>query len=141
MGNGPAMVYDMPLDNEGEVSPYKIAELCSGWSVPLIAVVENVSAMTYVDKDGHKRGQGAAASFNFGKSFGVVLGVLGARNIPTLRVPPSVWKLQMNLSSDKELSLKKAREIFPYLADSLKRKKDNDRAEALLLAWFFKQRA
>lgn len=45
-----------------------------------------------------------------------------------------VWKLHMELSADKDISLTLARQLFPALAPTmLKRKKDEGRAEALLL--------
>lgn len=54
-------------------------------------------------------------------------------------VAPKVWKKDMGLDSDKELSLEMARELFPNLASMLTRKKDHNRAEALLIgAWFRK---
>lgn len=49
---------------------------------------------------------------------------------------PRTWKNWMKLSSDKELSRMTARRIFPGCVDRLDRKKDEGRAEALLLAEF-----
>lgn len=103
-------------------------------------VMEDVAAMTYTNAQGEKRGQGAAASFAFGKAAGVVIGVLAALEIKTHLVMPAVWKSLLNLSSDKNLSRSKARAIFSREADLFLRKKDNDRAEAALLAHFASQR-
>jgi len=49
-------------------------------------------------------------------------------------VAPSTWKSVLRLSSDKQESLQLARLLFPLATDLLKRKRDHDRAEALLLA-------
>lgn len=55
-------------------------------------------------------------------------------------VRPGDWKRQMGLTKDKDDSLTMARALFPALADQLKRKKDNGRAEAILLAeWLRRQ--
>ena len=99
-------------------------------------VIEDVSAMTYIDKHGEKRGQGAAASFAFGKSFGVVIGVVSGYMIPIFYLKPAIWKLQMNLSSDKELSRKRATQLFPKDEWRWPLKKHDGRCEALLLAVF-----
>ncbi len=102
----------------------------------VFAVVEQVSAMTYVDKEGNLRGQGAAASFHFGKSYGTILGILAALRVFAVLTPPAVWKTALGLSRDKEASLIKARYLFPQRLEKFARKKDDGRAEAALLAYF-----
>lgn len=103
------------------------------------AVVEEVGARTYVDATGTKRGQGAAASFAFGKSAGAVMGILAALHIPTICVLPGVWKTLMGLGRDKNLSRTAAMKLFPAKAVSFERKKDDGRAEAALLAYYGKR--
>lgn len=106
----------------------------------LLVVIEDVSAMTYVDASGKTRGQGAAASFNFGKGVGEIHGILAALGIPMKSVKPAVWKALMRLSSDKNESRKLASEKFPKWKDKFARKKDDGRAEAVLLAIFGAER-
>lgn len=101
-----------------------------------ICVIEKVSAMVYTDKFGQRRGQGAAASFAFGKGYGVITGTLTALGIPYVEVVPAVWKIGMGLGSDKATSLQRAREMFPDSLEKLKLKSHDGRAEALLLAKF-----
>lgn len=80
---------------------------------------------------------GAASAFNFGHSFGVIQGVLGALGIPYELVTPAVWKKRANLvGAEKDMSRTRAIELFPMNAADLKRKKDVGRAEALLIAMF-----
>lgn len=53
-------------------------------------------------------------------------------------VSPGFWKRQMSLNSDGEVSRQRARALYPGLEEDLRRKKDHNRAEALLLGrWFF----
>lgn len=122
---------DMPerLDRLVEVVKFYAAET-------RFAVIEDVSAMTYVDKFGQKRGQGAAASFNFGFSTGMVHGVLAALNVRVWPVRPVTWKLAFGLSSDKSESLALARKKFPQDEDLFQLKKHDGRAEAALIAHF-----
>ena len=99
--------------------------------VELVAVVEQVHSMPK---------QGVASSFDFGKSYGIVLGVLAALQVRTEFVPPTRWKKAMRLGSDKEVARRRAIEHWPRQADVFKRKKDADRAEACLLAlWLLQQ--
>lgn len=94
-------------------------------------ILEHVSAMP---------GQGVTSMFSFGASFGIVLGVTAALLLPLELVRPHVWKREMGLSKDKEASRLKALQLFPDAAELLKRKKDEGRAEALLLGLWFARR-
>lgn len=93
----------------------------------IAALVEEVGAMP---------GQGVTSMFRFGQASGVVAGVLAANMIPTYYVKPAVWKSQMGLSYDKNLSIEMAVKLFPKHIKSFERKKDDGRAEAALLAVF-----
>ncbi len=94
-------------------------------------VLEQVGAMP---------GQGVTSMFNFGTSYGIALGVVAALRLPVELVRPNVWKREMGLGKDKEASRSKALHLFPEAAEMLQRKKDSDRAEALLLGLWYAQR-
>lgn len=73
--------------------------------------------------------------FNYGRSYGQILGVLGALGFWYREVPANTWKARMRLTrKDKAASVAMARDLFPEA--SLKRVKDHGRAEALLIAEF-----
>ena len=92
-------------------------------------VIEQVSAMP---------GQGVTSMFNFGQSFGVLKGICSAMQLPMYFVRPAKWKKYFNLiNSEKDASRTKAIEIFPYFASQLSRKKDSNKADAILIASFF----
>jgi crossover junction endodeoxyribonuclease RuvC len=99
-------------------------------------VLEKVSAMTYQNKQGEIRGQGAAASFNFGKGYGILIGILTTLKIPIVDASPGVWKIIMGLSSSKEASIELAKKLSPEISSSITLKKHDGRAEAILLAHF-----
>ena len=95
----------------------------------IFVVVEHVSAMP---------GQGVTSMFNFGQSFGVIKGICSALKLPIYFVRPVKWKKYFNLiKTDKEASRSKAIQIFPYLSSKLSKKKDNNKADAILIASFF----
>ena len=53
-------------------------------------------------------------------------------------VRPAKWKKYFNLiNSEKDASRTRAIEIFPYYSSHLSRKKDSNKADAILIASFF----
>ena len=92
-------------------------------------VVEQVSAMP---------GQGVTSMFNFGQSFGVIKGICSAMELPIFYIRPAKWKKHFNLiNSEKDASRTKAIEMFPKISNKLSRKKDNNKADAILIAQYF----
>ena len=92
-------------------------------------VIEQVSAMP---------GQGVTSMFNFGQSFGMLKGICSAMQLPMYFVRPAKWKKHYNLiNSLKDASRTRAIEIFPYFSSQLSKKKDNNKADAILIASFF----
>tara|TARA_R110002020_G_scaffold15153_1_gene54084 strand:- start:178 stop:633 length:456 start_codon:yes stop_codon:yes gene_type:complete len=77
-----------------------------------IAVIESVHAMP---------GQGVSSTFKFGESFGMLLGILTALEIPFTRVTPAAWCKELGLKKGKEESntdwknrhKQLAQELFP----------------------------
>jgi len=92
-------------------------------------VIEQVSAMP---------GQGVTSMFNFGQSFGILKGICSAMQLSTYFIRPAKWKKYFNLiNSEKDASRTKAIQIFPYISSKLSKKKDANKADAILLASFF----
>ena len=92
-------------------------------------IIEQVSAMP---------GQGVTSMFNFGQSFGVLKGICSAMQLPMYFVRPAKWKKYFNLiNSEKDASRTKAIEIFPNFSSNLSKKKDSNKADAILIASFF----
>jgi hypothetical protein len=92
----------------------------------VVAVLEAVSAMPK---------QGVSSGFRFGESFGIVKGVLATLGIGYILVPPQMWKKHLRLTGcDKDAARTLVIQRFPACAESMKRKKDVGRADALLLA-------
>ena len=92
-------------------------------------IIEQVSAMP---------GQGVTSMFNFGQSFGILKGICSAMQLPMYFVRPAKWKKYFNLiNSEKDASRTKAIEVFPYFSSELSRKKDSNKADAILIASFY----
>ena len=92
-------------------------------------VIEQVSAMP---------GQGVTSMFNFGQSFGILKGICSAMQLPMYFVRPAKWKKYFGLiNSEKGASRTKAIEMFPYFSSNLSKKKDINKADAILIASFY----
>ena len=95
----------------------------------IIVVIEKVSAMP---------GQGVTSMFNFGQSFGVLKGICSAMQLSMYFVMPAKWKKYYSLiKTEKDASRTKVIEVFPYISSQLSRKKDSNKADAILIASFF----
>jgi len=130
-------VYDTPTMIEGKKNKRQInaaqvtniikERLNSGKEV--VVVVEHVNAMP---------GQGVTSMFNFGQSFGVIKGICAALSLPIYFVRPTKWKKHFNLiKTNKDASRTKVIEVYPEISSKLHRKKDSNRADAILIALYF----
>ena len=130
-------VYDTPTMIEGKKNKRQIngaqvtniikERLNKGNEV--VVVVEHVNAMP---------GQGVTSMFNFGQSFGVIKGICAALSLPIYFVRPTKWKKHFNLiKTHKDASRTKVIEAYPEISSKLHRKKDCNRADAILIALYF----
>lgn len=93
----------------------------------------------YAEETGKSfQGMGVTSSFNFGKGYGIWLGILGALFIPFDEIHPVTWKrsLMADMSKEKDASRVKAMQCYPRTAPDLNLKKHHNRADALLIAEF-----
>jgi len=92
-------------------------------------IIEQVSAMP---------GQGVTSMFNFGQSYGILKGICSAMQLPMYFVRPAKWKKYFGLiNSEKDASRTRAIEMFPYFSSQLSKKKDSNKADAILIASFY----
>jgi crossover junction endodeoxyribonuclease RuvC len=128
-------IFDMPTlevisgtSKKQRVNPHGIvSELGLFKDVSIQAIIEQVNAMP---------GQGVTSMFSFGRSLGILEGVLAGIQIPYTLVTPAVWKRKMQVNSSKDGARELAMRTWPSKADLFKRKKDDGRAEAALLALY-----
>ena len=91
-------------------------------------IIEQVSAMP---------GQGVTSMFNFGQSFGIIKGICAAMQLPIFFVRPAKWKKHFDLINfQKDSSRTKAIQMFPKISFLLTKKKDANKADAILIASF-----
>ena len=130
-------VYEMPTmidgkKNKKQVNGSQVANIIKerlNGDNEIIVVVEHVNAMP---------GQGVTSMFNFGQSFGVIKGICSALSLPIYFVRPSKWKRYFNLiKTNKDASRTKVIEAYPEISSKLYRKKDSNKADAILIARYF----
>lgn len=85
--------------------------------------------------------QGVTSMFSMGYGLGIWHTALAALKVPFEPVTPQLWKKTMlnGTGKDKEASRLKALQLFPTLSEQLKLKKDEGKAEALLIAEFLRR--
>ena len=130
-------IYDMPVMSEGKKNK---RQLNSAQLVTLIKenIKTNEETVVVVEQVNAMPGQGVTSMFNFGQSYGILKGICSAMQLPMYFVRPAKWKKYFNLiNSEKDASRTRAIEIFPYFSGQLSRKKDSNKADAILIASFY----
>ena len=131
-------IYDMPIMSEGKKNKNQLnsAQLVNIIKKNIISsgdtflIVEQVSAMP---------GQGVTSMFNFGQTFGSIKGICAALNLPIFFVRPTKWKKHFDLiNSSKDASRTKVIEMYPSISPRLSKKKDVNKADAILIARYFR---
>ncbi len=131
-------VIEMPTMNEGKKNKRQVngAQIYNEISKRIIKV-ENQDIRVVVEQVSAMPGQGVTSMFNFGQSFGIIKGICSAMQLPIYFVRPAKWKKYFNLiNSEKDASRTRAIEIFPYFSSQLSKKKDSNKADAILIASF-----
>ena len=129
--NGHVFIADIPMLN-GDYNFYEMWKLLGG-------VIQHYSA-TYLtlEKQQAMPKQGVSSTFATGRGYGAWEALCWITTPDFEIVSPRVWKKKLGLSSDKEESRELAIKLYPSVTDQLKRVKDHNRAEALLLAHYTK---
>jgi crossover junction endodeoxyribonuclease RuvC len=102
----------------------------------LAIMLERPIQHAFLEQASARPGQGTVSMFNFGKTFGAVLGILAARGIPYTLVSPSGWKRYMQVPASKHGARARASQLLPASSSLWLRVKDHGRAESALLALF-----
>ena len=129
---------DLPVVKIGTanmIEPRQLAAILEVWDPDAIVIEDNKA----------NGGNGSLANFSMGTSMGVIAGVVGTLSHPLVRVRPVDWKRAVGIGSvkgtatvRKEAGRQRAIELWPN-NDFFKRKKDHNRAEAALIAEWYRR--
>ena len=90
----------------------------------------------YIEKQQAMPKQGLSSTFQTGFGYGVYIGMIIALGIQYTEVHSRVWKRDLNLSSDKDESRKRASELMPRGSEFWGLKCEDGVAEAALIAYW-----
>ena len=121
-------IFDMPImevKKKKTISAALVADILKQHEAPVF--IENVHAMP---------NQGVTSMFNFGKGFGILIGVVAGLNYQLTTVQPLAWKKALKVPSGKDGSRERATQLLPASSQKFARKKDDGRAEASLISYY-----
>jgi crossover junction endodeoxyribonuclease RuvC len=128
------MVWDTPTltvkgakGNRREYALVQMADWLRPWAGTSVAFIENVHAMP---------GQGVRSMFTMGYGVGAWHAILATLGIIYTTVTPQRWKgvLLDGMGKDKDAGRLRAMQLFPSKSHLFDRKKDDGRADAILIA-------
>jgi len=122
---GWAEVHDLPVYDEGGVDVRALTDIL--YSVDKVKHI-------YVERQHAMPKQGVVSTFKIGYAFGQIISTCALSRIPYSIISANTWKRSLGLAKDKDASRRLAQQWYPDVASELKRKKDEHRAEALLIA-------
>ena len=115
---------------KSHISAVTLVEILKGW-------YPRNEAHVVIEKVGAMPGQGVTSMFNFGRSAGIIEGVVAAMHFPSTYVTPATWTKAVGRAAGKDASRMRAMELFPTRAELFKRAKDDGRADAALIAYWY----
>ena len=132
-------VIEMPTMTEGKKNKKQVngAQVYNE-IIKKIDKIEKHNVRVIIEKVSAMPGQGVTSMFNFGQSFGILKGICSAMQLPLYYVRPAKWKKYFGLiNSEKDASRTRAIEMFPNFSSQLSKKKDSNKADAILIASFY----
>ena len=115
---------------KSHISAVTLVDILDGW-------YPRNEAHVVIEKVGAMPGQGVSSMFNFGRSAGIIEGVVAAMHFPSTYVTPAAWTKAVGRAAGKDASRMRAMELFPTRAELFKRAKDDGRADAALIAYWY----
>ena len=131
-------IFDMPIMSEGKKNKNQLN------SAQLVNIINNhvlkkENTFVIVEQVSAMPGQGVTSMFNFGQTFGSIKGICAALGLSIFYVRPAKWKKHFELiNSSKDASRTKVIEMYPSISSRLTKKKDVNKADAILIARYFR---
>lgn len=131
----PVQFIDMPTyeraNGGNEVDPFQLSAVLRGLMPLHRGAFFSACLEVIATRPTNSRGLDQRA----GEGYGIVKGVLGSLGIRWCEVRPQVWKKYYGLiGTEKDVARQYCVERFTTVASCMQRKKDNGRADALLIA-------
>lgn len=116
------------------------AWLTGQWSA--LQTLEPTGVAAFIERAQAFPQEGVSSAFNYGTTWGIVIGVVEAMGLPLAFVPPATWKKAMGLAGlPKDAARQMAVQTWPQRASWFDRKYDCGLADAALIAEWARTRA
>jgi crossover junction endodeoxyribonuclease RuvC len=132
---GTLEVFDMPTVTVLRGGKKK-REVSASMFADLFSVHMNSEIKVFSERVNAMKGQGVTSVFSFGRSSGIIEGVIAARLMPLTLVTPQTWQKACNVRDGKDGSRARAAELYPAYARLFARKCDDGRSDASLIAYY-----
>jgi crossover junction endodeoxyribonuclease RuvC len=93
----------------------------------------------FIERVAARPGQGTVSMFRFGEAAGAVYGLIVGLGLPVTFATPQQWQKYHGVGASPDAARQRAVQLYPTLAPMLARKRDQHRADALLLACYGRQ--
>jgi crossover junction endodeoxyribonuclease RuvC len=136
-GTDSLTVFDMPtitVERNGKAK----RQVSASELVQILKTAKSDDCHVFVEKVSAMAGQGVTSVFSFGRSFGMIEGILAAFKLPVTYVAPATWVKAVHRGAGKDASRQRAMELFPDNQADFKRVKDDGRSDASLIAYWGK---
>jgi crossover junction endodeoxyribonuclease RuvC len=136
-GNDDLIIFDMPtmtVERNGKAKRQVSASVLA----QILKTAKSDDCHVFVEKVSAMAGQGVTSVFSFGRSFGMIEGILAALHMPVTYVAPATWVKAVHRGAGKDASRSRAMELFPENQADFKRVKDDGRSDAALIAYWGK---
>lgn len=90
----------------------------------------------FIERVAARPGQGVTSMFRFGEACGAIYGLVVGVGRPVTFVRPQAWQKHHGVGSSPDAARQRCVQLYPMLAPMLARKRDQHRADALLLACY-----
>jgi len=135
----PVLMRESKKTKQKYIDPHELYNLLNDWK--FLSYEKDWDTFVMIEHTQAMPRESARVAFSMGVARGTVLTAVALAKIPYEECLPTVWKRHFNLlKCDKEASRSAAIRLFPQAGDDLKRKLDHNRAEALLIAKYLKDK-
>jgi crossover junction endodeoxyribonuclease RuvC len=135
---GGTWIWDIPVmvkssGKGNQINPYGLFEILN----VIKSIQHREEHVVYLENVNAMPGQGVTSVFSFGRSVGIIEGVVASLGYRLHMISPMKWKKAAGLTGkEKDAARTMAIQLYPSLANKLTRKKDIGRADAILIGHF-----
>jgi crossover junction endodeoxyribonuclease RuvC len=99
-------------------------------------LAEHTIEHVFIERVAARPGQGVTSVFRFAEAAGALYGLMVGLGLPVTFVTPQIWQRHHGIGPSPDAACQRATQLYPQLAGKLAKRRDQHRADAILLASF-----